>query len=248
MPVHDWTRVPAGVFHAFHTGWLGELQKALNRGPMPPGYSALVEQYGGIGNADVLTLRAEDAPPLEPPPVPSGGGAVALLAAPPAISETRACTAPAVRPFPRRRLVIRHRTGRRPVALIEIVSESNKSSRAELDRFAEKVAAAVKHGLHVLLVDLHPPTRRDPAGVHGLIAPLIGDGGDRPDPARPLAAVSYLADDPPTVYVQRLAVGDEVPDMPLFLDPGHYVSVPLAATYAETFDGFPPEEREILEA
>ncbi len=29
MPVHDWTRVEAGIFHAFHLAWTGGLQNAL---------------------------------------------------------------------------------------------------------------------------------------------------------------------------------------------------------------------------
>ena len=35
MPVHDWTRVDAGTFHAFHTLWIGEIMKALNAGLLP---------------------------------------------------------------------------------------------------------------------------------------------------------------------------------------------------------------------
>lgn len=30
MPVHDWTRVEAGIFHDFHTAWIPELRRALN--------------------------------------------------------------------------------------------------------------------------------------------------------------------------------------------------------------------------
>ena len=249
MPaVHDWTRVDAGTFHVLHTAWLGELQKALNRGGMPPGYSAMVQQPGAVGNADVLSLRTDDAPPLDrggaSPAWPPAGGAVAVADAPPA-AEARVCVA-GVRRYPRRELLIRHRTGRRPVALIEIVSSGNKASVAEAERFVSEVADAVANGLHVLV--LHPPTARDPDGLHGLIGPLIGDDGFRFDPAEPLLAASYLADDPPTAYLRRLAVGDELPDMPLFLDPGHYVNVPLAATYAEAFGGMPAEERAVLAA
>ena len=32
MPIHDWTRVDAGIFHAFHHGWIEEMARALNRG------------------------------------------------------------------------------------------------------------------------------------------------------------------------------------------------------------------------
>ena len=37
MPVHDWTRVEAGIFHAFHVAWVPEIQKALNGGLLPEG-------------------------------------------------------------------------------------------------------------------------------------------------------------------------------------------------------------------
>ena len=30
--IGDWTRVEAGIFHAFHHGWITELGRTLNRG------------------------------------------------------------------------------------------------------------------------------------------------------------------------------------------------------------------------
>jgi hypothetical protein len=30
MPIHDWSRVDAGIFHAFHHDWITELARALN--------------------------------------------------------------------------------------------------------------------------------------------------------------------------------------------------------------------------
>ncbi len=35
MPIHDWTRVDAGLFHAFHHGWVTILSHALNAGVLP---------------------------------------------------------------------------------------------------------------------------------------------------------------------------------------------------------------------
>jgi hypothetical protein len=29
MPIHDWTRVDAGLFHAFHHDWVSVLSRAL---------------------------------------------------------------------------------------------------------------------------------------------------------------------------------------------------------------------------
>ncbi|MGH7193944.1 MAG: hypothetical protein ACREJM_10485 [Candidatus Saccharimonadales bacterium] len=36
MPIHDWTRVEAGIFHHFHVEWMGALARALNQGLLPP--------------------------------------------------------------------------------------------------------------------------------------------------------------------------------------------------------------------
>lgn len=43
MPVHDWSKVDAGIFHAFHHDWITELSRALNRGVLPKDYYALPE-------------------------------------------------------------------------------------------------------------------------------------------------------------------------------------------------------------
>src|SRR5438874_6666719 len=47
MPVHDWTLVEAGIFHGFHTVWIGAINNALNEGLLPKGYYALPEQQVG---------------------------------------------------------------------------------------------------------------------------------------------------------------------------------------------------------
>src|SRR5467141_2033020 len=57
MPVHEWTRVDAGIFHHFHLEWIGDLSRVLNRGLLPPDYYALAEQIAGGVGPDVLTLQ-----------------------------------------------------------------------------------------------------------------------------------------------------------------------------------------------
>ncbi len=57
MPVHDWTRVDAGIFHAFHTLWIVKLMGGLNAGLLPKGYYAMAEQVPGRLQTDFLTLR-----------------------------------------------------------------------------------------------------------------------------------------------------------------------------------------------
>ena len=56
MPVHDWTRVAAGIFHEFHLDWIFTIKQALNQGVLPPDYYALAEQVSGGLHPDVLTL------------------------------------------------------------------------------------------------------------------------------------------------------------------------------------------------
>jgi hypothetical protein len=59
MPIHDWTRVDAGLFHAFRFGWVSALCDALNRGSLPFDYYALAEPSNpravpdGLAEADV---------------------------------------------------------------------------------------------------------------------------------------------------------------------------------------------------
>lgn len=54
MPMHDWTRVAAGIFHAFHHEWISEISRALNR-QLPADYYALPEQVAAENRPNVLT-------------------------------------------------------------------------------------------------------------------------------------------------------------------------------------------------
>jgi hypothetical protein len=63
-----------------------------------------------------------------------------------------------------------------------------------------------------------------------------------------LTLASYDAGPPAVAYVEPVAVGDALPDMPLFLKPGFYVPVLLEATYQETGSYFPAPMKRLLEA
>ena len=241
MPVHDWTRVSADTFRGFHNSWLTRLYDALNDGLMPDGYYAATESVAGEYRPDLLALRERGS---EAAGGPAGGTAVAV--APPQVADRREYRGVARNRVRRRHLAVRRNDGDRLVALVELVSASSKDRVASVAQFAGKVVSAVEAGVHVLVVDLHPPTARDPDGIPGEIGAEWGEDYSL-DPATPLTAASYVADDPPVAYIQPFAVGDELPDMPLFLDPGHYVTVPLGATYTENFTKFPARLSQALE-
>src|SRR2546421_12094765 len=59
MPIHDWNRVEAGIFHHFHHDWITELARALNGGLLPEDYYALPEQQAAGFGPDVLTLQTQ---------------------------------------------------------------------------------------------------------------------------------------------------------------------------------------------
>ena len=129
MAVHDWTRVEAGIFHAFHHSWIEEISRALNRGLLPPDYYALPEQHAAGFGPDVLTLqggRADGADDWGEDVSDRRAGGVLL--APPKlrpVAETELG-------FYRRKqknVTVRHVSGDEIVAIVEIVSPGNKSSR-----------------------------------------------------------------------------------------------------------------------
>jgi hypothetical protein len=98
-----------------------------------------------------------------------------------------------------------------------------------------------------LLLDVHPPGPRDPQGIHGALwEHLTGDPHEHPTD-KPLTLVACSAGPIKTAYVEPLAVGDVLPDMPLFLTPEYYVNVPLEATYRDASMGVPLFYRRILE-
>jgi hypothetical protein len=72
------------------------------------------------------------------------------------------------------RIVVTHHL-RRIIAVIEIVSPGNKDSRAALREFVEKTGDCLRRGIHVLIIDLFPPTARDPFGIHKVIRDEIID-------------------------------------------------------------------------
>lgn len=250
MPVHDWTRVSAGTFHDFHCAWMGHLRGALNRGVLPNGYYAQLEQRALHTIPDVLTLQETE----EHATGPSGGaddeGGIAVAAEPPRVKliQTVDESDSVVYSTRQRTLVIRHASEDRVAALIEIVSPGNKKSRDQLDEFLDKAVAALRQDVHVLIIDLHPPGRHDPRGVHSeLWRRVTGNEADPPDDL-PVRLAGYCADDEPTAYVESCDVGDALPAMPLFLTRERYVNVPLEETYDATWEETPERWRRVIDA
>jgi hypothetical protein len=241
MPVHDWTRVDAGLFHHFHHQWIDSLCNALNTGNLPPDYFALVEQRIQGPIPDVLTLQL--APATEGPS--RGNAGLAVATAPPRTRLVKRTEA-GVYANKANRITVRHRHGD-VVAVIEIVSPGNKAARAEFRAFVEKSADLIRQGVHLLVIDLFPPGPRDPDGVAKAIWDEFQEEDFERPSDKPLTLAAYDAGPTRVAYVEFVAVGDALPAMPLFLKPEFYVPAPLEPTYEATWQVFPTALKGLLE-
>ena len=240
MPIHDWTRAEPGSFHHMHNGWISRLGDALNAGLLPEPYYAGAEQVADGRVPDVLALERTDDPEDEGGNgEPAAGSGVLLTKAPPRVAVVQESPVDLALLRKKNRIVVRHADGNRVVAFLEIVSPGNKSGRREMDRLVAKTLRAFRRRVHVLLIDLLPPGVGDPGGLHDRVwRDYAGEGFDAPTD-RPLTLAAYRCNGGVTAYVEPAAIGLPLAEMPLFVEPGRYVNVPLEPTYAATVAAMP---------
>jgi hypothetical protein len=239
MPMHDWTKVPAGIFHAFHHRWISAISDDLNAGLLPREYYALPEQIAAGFGPDVLALQ--DQPD-------EGSGGVATAATLQTRPQTRFMAETEVEFYRRKKsaIAVHHVSGDRIVAMIEIVSPGNKATRKAFKAFIDKACELLEHRIHLLIVDPFPPGPRDPQGVHAAIWEETQDAPFQLPADKPLTLVSYECDLTTRAYIEPIAVGDLLPKMAVYLEPHFYIYVPLESTYQTAFDVLPRRWRKVL--
>jgi hypothetical protein len=239
MPIHDWTRITPGGFHTFHQDWTIEINRTLNRGLLPPGYTAFTDLRVNGWEPDVVAIQSS--------PSPRSGG-IAVATAPPVAKQiARVETDSAAYARKANRIAIRHEFGN-VVAIIEVVSPGNKDSAHAIRSFRAKAVEFLQTGVNLVVIDLFPPTPRDPNGIHEVIWRELTDEPFDPRPVdKPLTVASFDASDSLTAYVDPVAVGDRLPDAPLFLAAGWYINIPLEATYMASWAETPRLIRDLVE-
>lgn len=243
MPMHDWTLVEAGLFHDFHQTWTVFLCNALNAGVLPSDHYALIEQKVPLKEPDALTLKiTENGEDIGESPA-----GVAVAVKPPRVRLTRR-NENELQYYARKanRITVRHHSGE-VVCVIELVSPGNKQSKDKFHESVQKAVAFLNQSVSLLIIDLFPPTKRDPFGVHK----AIWDEFDEEDFAFPRGKnrtlASYDAGPPQVAYVENIGVADKLPEMPIFLRPEIYVNAPLEETYSSAWDAFPRQLKGLLE-
>jgi hypothetical protein len=221
---------PTRSWESFHGRWAYALSDALN-GMLPERY--LAEGLVHIGTrvaADVAEFDLARVPP-EQGNGPAEGVAVQTWA-PPAAAQTVTMRFPddiEVHVYDLHR-------DRRLVAVIELISPSNKDDAAARRTFAGKCAACLQRGIGLIMVDV--VTSRG-GNLHAELLDLLGQGAA---PAPPAQADLYAAAYRPAqcgeesqldIWPAALAVGQPLPLLPLALRAAFFVPVDLEATYTE---------------
>ena len=184
----------------------------------------------GLTSSPCNGLRMALASPTQP------AGGVALAVTPPKVhfrlrAETDLYAAKA------NSIVIRHISHHEIIAIVEIVSPGNKSSRHGLRAFVDKAVSVLRMGIHLVILDLFPPGPRDPQGIHKAIWDEFIDNDFVLPPDKPLTLASYIGGPIPEAFVEPTVVGAIMPEMPLFLTPEVYIPLPLEATYRVRLGG-----------
>jgi hypothetical protein len=104
-----------------------------------------------------------------------------------------------------------------------------------------------REGPKRLIVDLFPPTPRDPYGIHKVIWDEIVEEDFTFPEGKNLILVSYKTGGERAAYIEPVAVGDALSDMPLFSTNDVHVMVPLESTYQATWDACPEDLRIAVE-
>lgn len=238
MPLHDWSKVPAGLYHHFHQDWTAQLTRTLNRGLLPSGVSALIEQRTGKREGDVLAVESFDATSRE------HRDSGVLIAERP---KTRIVSRSESQVYARKanRIALKHHLGK-TLAIIEVVSPGNKDSRAAIEDFVQKSYELLTVGIHLLVIDPFPPTTRDPLGLHKRIWDEVLEEPFELIGHKDRILASYEAGEEKTAFVEMIGVGEVLPPMPLFLYPGYHIKVPLEASYTETWSTCPKALQDVV--
>jgi hypothetical protein len=112
----------------------------------------------------------------------------------------------------------------------------------------DKAEELLRAGVHLLNVDLFPPSPRDPEGMNKAIWDQFIDNDFVLPADKPLSVGAFSGGPCHDVLIEPTAVGALLPEMPLFLTPGYYIPTPLQANYQSAWEAVPTYWRDVLGA
>ncbi|MBL8799648.1 MAG: hypothetical protein JNM56_37545 [Planctomycetia bacterium] len=241
MPIHDWSKVERAFFHDFNLSWAVSLSQSLNAGLLPRGYFALCETAENHPMARFVDLGV---PARQSNDQKRPGRGRSRQEVPPSVWAHRACEQVE---YAEKVITIRRSEDYHVVAAVRVVTADNKRGPQRLASFVKWAFEVVYSGKSLLLVDPFPAAAHDPRSVFQAIWGEFPECDfDLPD-NKPYTMASFIGTPFPEVFVEPLAAGESLPDMPLFLDAEDYVNVPLEATYRATWEASPKIMQQAVE-
>ena len=139
-----------------------------------------------------------------------------------------------------------HVNNHQVVAMVEIISQGNKNNQNGLNAFVRKAQECAGRRDSPVAHRSVPAEFAIRQGIRRAVwGEDCGDSYVLPDD-KPLTSVAYVGGPNAEAFVELVAVGDALPEMPLFLSSDVYVSVPLEPTYLSAWEGMPGYWREVL--
>ncbi|MBI1927235.1 DUF4058 family protein [Candidatus Poribacteria bacterium] len=212
-------------FHSFHNAWATEIAYDLNR-LLPEGFLAEPNvQLGRLGEIDVRAdeLLAENGEPY------------LITYQPPHATER----IPVVFPNEPEIFVVNVDQARTTVGVIEIVSPANKDRPQSREIFVSKCLSILSQGIALVIVDI--VTSRS-FNFHNAIVRKLQSKKKCGSPETPLycSAYRYVSDQKASaieLWWYGLAVGDVLPEVPLYISSEIAVPVRLEQTYVSACNG-----------
>jgi hypothetical protein len=232
MPLLDHFHSPVSDerhWDGFHSKWANVLVDDLNLNLLPEGYFAEPQTSRGFPvEVDVATTERRNRA--------ASRGATATLPAPVWSPSAPTLTVPAAFVDTFEVKVFNTDEGPRLVAAIELVSPRNKDRPEARRVFAIKCASYLAQGISLIVVDI--VTNRH-FNLHDEIVGLMPSSAAFVFPDTPhLYASAYQPihrdeQDQIDVWLQALAVGEELPTLPLALTAEIVLPIDFEATYVE---------------
>jgi hypothetical protein len=113
-----------------------------------------------------------------------------------------------------RTLALRREADQRLVAVVEVMTARTRATARDLDETIDKLAALLRGGVHVAVIDPLPVS-----SVTARLALAVGACSSAPQLAKPLTLASFRAGPSIDLYLSDFAIGEPFPVMPLFLTP-----------------------------
>jgi len=236
MPLRDHFRPPVSQllpWTTLHAGWAASLVENLNGRWLPAGFVAGERSFSA--KHPEIDIATWERPIVAQPPESGNGAATATATVVYTVPEPDHTAVLREELLPSTDILI-HDQYRTLVAVIELVSPSNKDRPRERTTFAAKVGAYLMSGVCVVILDVVTAKRFN---LHDSVCMAL----ELPDAmtmagSPPTYAVSYrpkTADGGLSVdlWTRELLVGQPMPTMPLRLTGDTFVPLELEETYTD---------------